>query len=87
MKSIVIYLKPTCPYCQRALKLLNEKVNKELYEIKIIDISNKPELRAEMIEKSGRTTVPEIFIKEQFIGGCDDLYSLEESGKLDEILQ
>ncbi|MBP3194309.1 MAG: glutaredoxin 3 [Cardiobacteriaceae bacterium] len=87
MKSIVIYLKPTCPYCQRALELLNKKVNKDIFEIKIIDILQQPELRAEMIEKSGRTTVPEIFIDGQFIGGCDDLYALEEGGKLDEMLQ
>jgi glutaredoxin 3 len=51
-----------------------------------IDVGSNPELREEMRKKSGRHTVPQIFIHGQAIGGCDDLYALEQTGKLDELL-
>ena len=84
MKNIVIYTKPTCPFCARAKALLNEKG--AVYEE--IDISNKEDLRQEMIQKAnGRTTVPQIFIGGEHIGGCDDMMALEKKGALNSLLQ
>lgn len=80
---IEIYTKIGCPYCTRALSLLNKKQVK-FTEIKI-DGNN--ELRSQMIERAKHHTVPQIFIDDQSIGGCDDLYLLESQGKLDELLK
>lgn len=83
MPDILIYTKPTCPFCQQAKALLDDKgaVFKE------ISIAGNEALRAEMIAKAhGRTTVPQIFINGKHVGGCDDLYALEEDGKLDGLL-
>lgn len=83
MKSIVIYLKPTCPYCQRALALFGDKG----VTYQAIDLLQQPEKRDEMIERAnGRTTVPQIFIGEVHVGGFDDLQALEDAGKLDAFL-
>ena len=80
---VLIYSKKTCPFCVRAKTLLEEK--KASFEE--IDISDDPSLRSEMIKKaSGRTTVPQIFINGQHVGGCDDLYALQRQGKLDVLL-
>ena len=80
---VLIYTKRTCPYCVRAKELLNSK-NVSFQEI---DITDDPSLRSEMIKKAhGRTTVPQIFIAGQHIGGCDDLLALENQGKLDSLL-
>ena len=96
LENIVVYSKSTCPYCNRAIRFLNEKIQKfnfsaeddNLEKFTIIDIGLFPERRAEMIEKSnGRTTVPQIFINQQHIGGCDDLLLLEKSGQLDEFFK
>ncbi len=83
MPQIVIYTKTLCPYCIRAIGLLKKKrVN-----FKKIDVGMNSEKRAEMIERSGgRKTVPQIFIGDKHIGGCDDMFALERAGKLDEIL-
>jgi glutaredoxin 3 len=84
MQNITIYTKPTCPYCHRAKQLLEQK-NTSYQEL---DITKDPSLRSQMIEQSGgRTTVPQIFIDGQHIGGCDDLYALEEKGGLDPLLK
>lgn len=86
MKKVLIYMRPTCPYCQRAMGLLQEKGVKD---IEMVNISKFPERREEMINKAqGRTTVPQIFIGEEelHIGGCDDMFSLDYLGKLDELL-
>lgn len=83
MPNIVIYSKEVCPYCVRAKALLQRK-GAEFTEIKIADDAT----REEMMKKSGgRMTVPQIFIDEKHIGGCDDLYALESAGKLDELLK
>lgn len=83
MKSVVMYMKPACPYCQRAAALLDEKGA----HVESINLLREPERRDEMIEKSGgRTTVPQIFIDGQHIGGCDDLQDLDAQGKLDSLL-
>jgi glutaredoxin 3 len=80
--KVLIYTKPTCPYCIKAKQLLNTKgVN--FTEICII---THPEKRDEMIEKSKRNTVPQIFINDQSIGGCDDLHILEQNGELNILL-
>jgi glutaredoxin 3 len=84
MPAITIYTKSWCPYCSAAKKLLTEK-GAEFTEI---DIEKKPEVRAEMIQKAkGRSTVPQIFIGEKHVGGCDDLYDLDDRGQLEPLLQ
>lgn len=84
MPKVVMYLKSTCPYCQSADVLLKEKgVNYEA-----IDLLQQPEKRDEMIKlANNRTTVPQIFINDQHIGGFDDLSALEHSGELDKLLK
>lgn len=83
MAKVEIYTKATCPYCIRAKRLLDDKgVDYEEYEI-----LSQPDKRAEMIQRSnGRTTVPQIFIDDEHIGGCNDLFSLEMGNKLDPLL-
>jgi len=84
MPAIMIYTKSWCPYCSAAKKLLSEK-GAAFTEI---DIEKKPEARAEMIQKAkGRSTVPQIFIGEKHVGGCDDLYDLDDRGQLEPLLQ
>lgn len=79
-----MYSTAYCPFCIRGRELLRRK-NIEFEEIRV-DI--QPELRDEMIKKSGgRYTVPQIFINDHAIGGCDDLYTLEHQGKLDQLLR
>lgn len=82
MAKVLIYTTPWCPYCARAKSLLNEK-NIDFEEI---DVAADPEKRQEMIERSGRQTVPQIFIDDRSIGGCDDLHALDERGELDPLL-
>ncbi|WP_224245386.1 glutaredoxin 3 [Hyalangium gracile] len=83
MNPVKIYTKATCPYCIRAKQLLDSKgVSYE--EIRIEGDASR---RSEMIAAAnGRTTVPQIFIAGRHVGGCDDLYMLEDSGRLDEML-
>lgn len=84
MPSVTIYTKSWCSYSIAAKRLLDEKG----VDFTEIDIEAKPEARAEMIQKaSGRTTVPQIFIGERHVGGCDDLYALESKGELEPLLQ
>jgi len=80
--AVDIYTKVTCFYCMRAKSLLEQK-EISFNEIKI---DNNTELRNEMIKRSGGLTVPQIFIGEQPIGGCDELFALHASNKLDELL-
>ena len=83
MAKIEIYTRMTCGFCVRAKSLL---ANKQL-SFDEISIDLHPEKRAEMIERSkGGMTVPQIFINDQAIGGCDDLMDLEYSGKLDSLI-
>ena len=83
MANVEIYTKATCPYCHRAKALLTQK-GVAFEEIPIDVDANK---REEMIKRSGRTTVPQIFIDAQHIGGCDDLYALDSRGGLDPLLK
>jgi glutaredoxin 3 len=82
VSSVEIYVKTTCGYCWRAKHLLETKGVE--YEEIIVDFGG-PE-RDRMIERAhGRTTVPQIFIAGNHIGGCDDLFALERAGRLDEL--
>lgn len=80
---VLMYSKSWCPYCQRAKALLDHKG----VSFEEVDIESHPERREEMIQRSGRRTVPQIFIGERHIGGSDDLYGLEAAGRLDRLLQ
>ena len=71
-----------CPYCVRARMLLEKKG----VEFSDIRVDSEPHLRDEMIARAGRSSVPQIFIDEEHVGGCDDLYELEFEGQLDEKL-
>jgi glutaredoxin 3 len=83
MPPVEIYTTPYCPYCGWAKELLNKKN----VPFKEIDVSGKPDLLAEMTKRAnGRTTVPQIFIGTAHVGGCDDLYALNDEGKLDPLL-
>ena len=82
MNKIIIYSTLICPYCNAAKRLLQQK-DLEYQEIRV-DL-NLTE-RQDMIQKSGRTSVPQIFINDQHIGGFDELNALNRSGKLDQIL-
>jgi glutaredoxin 3 len=81
--AVTVYVSDWCPYCQRAKGLLAEK-NVEFSEINIEDDAK---LREEMIARSNRRTVPQIFIGDKHVGGCDDLFELDRSGELDRLIQ
>lgn len=82
MAAVIFYTTTWCPYCIRAKKLLDSK------KIKYTEINaSKADVRAEMVALTGGRTVPQILINDQPIGGCDELFALERSGKLDKLLQ
>lgn len=83
MTEIIIYSTAYCPYCVRAKHLLDKKG----LAYKEIRVDEDAQQREEMITKSGRRTVPQIFINGQHIGGCDDIYSLDQQGHLDKLLR
>lgn len=84
MPEIIVYSGPGCPYCDRAKALLKKKG----VPFQDLNIRTDPAVRDAMIAKShGRQTIPQIFIGDQHIGGCDDLYALDAAGKLDPLLQ
>jgi glutaredoxin 3 len=80
--AVIMYATSWCPYCARVRRLLGSK-NVTIEEI---DIESAPEKRAEMQTRSGRRTVPQIFIGDHHVGGSDDLQALEAAGKLDGLL-
>ena len=83
MAPVEIYTTPYCPYWQWAKELLRKKS----VVFTEFDVSGDRELRAKMTQRAqGRTTVPQIFIGSTHVGGCDDLYALEDAGKLDPLL-
>lgn len=83
MPQVIVYSKETCPYCVMAKNLLKQKGVAEIQEIRI-DL--QPEERDIMIEKTGRMTVPQIYIGDFHVGGFDDLAKLNRSGELDKLL-
>ena len=82
-RSIVLYTKDYCPYCKRAKALLTKKG----VSFTDFEITGNDAMRDEMIKKSGRYTVPQIFIGDTHVGGGDDLAALEAAGKLDRLLE
>lgn len=84
MQKVKIYTTMTCPYCHMAKQLLRKKGA----AFEEIDVAGNSSLRAEMARKAGgRSTVPQIWIGSTHVGGCDDLYDLEDEGKLDALLK
>jgi glutaredoxin 3 len=83
MPKVTMYSSAVCPYCINAERLLTSK---GVTEINIIRIDLQPELRDEMMQKTGRRTVPQIYINDRHIGGFDDLRALDFSGGLDPLL-
>jgi glutaredoxin 3 len=83
MANIVMYCTAVCPYCVRAEQLL---ARKGVTEIEKIRVDLHPELREEMMEKTGRRTVPQIYIGEHHVGGYDDMAALDRAGGLDPLL-
>ena len=83
MKAVEIYTSPMCGFCHAAKRLLTQKG----VSFAEIDVWAEPDRKAEMMQRAnGGRTVPQIFIGDQHVGGCDDLYALERSGKLDPML-
>ena len=82
MAQVTIYTRPGCGYCVRAVSLLSQKG----VDFEEVHAGMDPAKRQEMVERSGRTTFPQIFIGEQHIGGCDEMMSLERRGELDALL-
>ena len=80
---VLMYCTAACPFCRSAERLLIEKGAK----IDKIRVDLEPARRAEMMQKSGRRTVPQIWIGARHVGGCDDLYALDAEGKLDPLLE
>lgn len=83
MPKVVMYSTNTCPYCSRAERLLSSK---GVANLEKIDISGKPALWKEMERRTGRNTVPQIYIGDVHVGGCDDLHDLDAAGELDQLL-
>lgn len=83
MARVRMYSTAVCPYCQMAERLLREK---GVTEIEKIRVDLDPAQRSEMMEKTGRRTVPQIYIGETHVGGYDDLSALDRAGKLDPLL-
>jgi len=81
--EVTLYVSDWCPYCQRAKSLLTSKH----VAFKEINVEEEPRFREEMVTRSGRRTVPQIFIGDRHVGGCDDLYQLDRSGELDRLIQ
>ncbi|SMX24949.1 Glutaredoxin-3 [Boseongicola aestuarii] len=83
LKNVEIYTSPLCGFCHAAKRLLTSKG----VSFAEIDVARDPQRRQEMLARAnGRHTVPQIFIGETHVGGCDELYALERSGKLDPLI-
>ena len=82
--TVLMYTTAVCPYCLRAKQLLKARGVEQIEEVRV-DID--PERRDEMMQKTQRRTVPQIFIGETHVGGCDDLYALDASGQLKSLLE
>lgn len=82
MKNIVIYTKNYCPYCKKAVALLSSKG----VDFKEIDVTYDDETFSKVMKKTGWDTVPQVFVDEEFLGGCDDIHALDAKGLLDEKL-
>lgn len=83
MAKVLMYSTAVCPYCIRAEQLLHRK---GVTEIEKVRVDLQPELRVVMIERTGRRTVPQIYIDDEHVGGYDDLAALDRAGKLTPLL-
>ena len=83
MARVLMYCTAVCPYCQAADRLLAQK---GVQDVERVRVDLQPARRAEMQQKSGRRTVPQIWIDGRHVGGCDELHELEYSGELDQLL-
>jgi len=83
MARVLLYCTASCPFCQAAERLLAAKGVREIERVRV-DL--EPARRAEMIERSGRRTVPQIWVGDRHVGGCDELHALENAGQLDALL-
>ena len=82
MNKVVMYSSMFCPFCHRAARLLAAKEA----DVELRSVDGNPDAHAEMMRLSGRHTVPQIFIGDTHVGGCDDLYALEQRNELDPLL-
>lgn len=82
MQPVTVYTRAFCPYCARAIALLNRKGA----AVTEVDATFDPKKKQEMIERSGRWTFPQIFVGDIHVGGCDELHALESQGRLDPLL-
>lgn len=80
---VTVYVSDWCPYCQRAKGLLQQKQ----VVFNEINVEQDEKSREEMLARSNRRTVPQIFIGDKHVGGCDELYALDRSGELDRLIQ
>ncbi|MDP1734400.1 MAG: glutaredoxin 3 [Sulfuritalea sp.] len=83
MSKVLMYSTAVCPFCVRAEQLLTRK---GVTDIEKVRVDLEPARREEMMQRTGRRTVPQIYIGETHVGGCDELYELEHQGKLDSLL-
>lgn len=83
MKRVEIYTSPLCGFCHAAKRLLNQKG----VSFSEVDVLRQPDRKSEMVQRSGGgRTVPQIFVGDMHVGGCDELYALDRAGKLDALL-
>lgn len=80
--EVVVYSTSWCPFCVRAIGLLRQKG----VEFTNIDVDKEPEKRVEMREKAGKNSVPQIWVGDHHVGGCDELFAVEANGELDKLL-
>ncbi|RME17356.1 MAG: glutaredoxin 3 [Bdellovibrio sp.] len=83
MAKVIIYSADYCPYCRRAKALLDSKG----ISYKEINLDNDPETKRKIMEQTGMRTIPQIFINGELVGGYSELYQLDQSGKLDQMLK
>ena len=81
---VLMYATAVCPYCVRAEQLLRSR---GVADIEKVRVDLEPARREEMMQKTGRRTVPQIYIGERHVGGCDDLYALDRAGQLEPLLR
>lgn len=84
MTNVVVYKTQFCGYCTAAIRYLQDTKKQN---VEVIDLSNDHQKRMELVQQTGHRTVPLIFIGDTFVGGYDDMMSLERQGKLDALLQ
>lgn len=84
MARVLMYATAACPYCQAAARLLAQK---GIRDVETVRVDLEPARRGEMARRAGRHSVPQIWIGDRHVGGCDELYALERAGELDALLE